>query len=266
MQDACAEEAKGSKDGLAETKVLLKDLMETLRPMFGEWQKSVSTWFSVVTLHAKDDHRLTPLYAEYQSISTKSDRLDYLSKSLASLQLELDLLRAKYPHPRRTIDELEEHAQEQVEAIIALTEKKEQRLAELARKRKEVEEARKRVEKLRGKVEDMERKSEGVMKRKDTGESAVKADWCVVQFAVVSTRALTRTLVYDRLKQYAEYVQMHLPIRSLDRVSENELRIGIALPSGGQTTLSVVFHPLTGKLAKAEVRSISTPDIYTNVV
>jgi chromosome segregation ATPase len=87
---------------------------------------------------------LTRLYAEYQSITTKSDRLEYLSKSLASLQLELDLLRAKYPHPRRTIDELEEHAQEQVEAIIALTERKEQRAAELARKRKEVEEAQKR--------------------------------------------------------------------------------------------------------------------------
>ena len=60
-----------------------------------------------------------------------------------------------------------------------------------------------------------------------------------------------------RLRQYTEYVQAHLPIRSLDRVSENELRMVIALPSGGQATLSVVFHPLTGKLAKAEVRSIS---------
>ena len=52
-------------------------------------------------------------------------------------------------------------------------------------------------------------------------------------------------------------MQAHLPIRSLDRVSENELRLVIALPSGVQTTLSVVFHPLTGKLAKAEVRCIS---------
>ncbi|SRR5258706_6076462 len=132
---------------------------------------------SVVTLRPKDAHGLTPLYAGYQSISTKSDRLEYLSKSFASLQLELDLLRAKYPHPRRTIDELEEHAQEQVEAIITLTEKKEQRAAELARKRKDVEEAQKKVEKLRGKVEDMERKAKGVAKRKDTGESAAKADW-----------------------------------------------------------------------------------------
>ena len=120
---------------------------------------------------------LTPLYAGYQSISTKSDRLEYLSKSLASFQLELDLLRAKYPHPRRTIDELEEHAQEQVEAIITLTEKKEQRAAELARKRKDVEEAQKRVEKLRGRVQDMESKAEGVMKRKDTGEGVARADW-----------------------------------------------------------------------------------------
>jgi hypothetical protein len=66
-----------------------------------------------------------------------------------------------------------------------------------------------------------------------------------------------------RLRQYTEYVQEHLPIRSLNHVSENELRMEIALPSGGHTTLSVVFHPLTGKLAKAEVRSISTPEIYT---
>ena len=132
---------------------------------------------SVVTLHPKDAYGLTPLYAGYQSISTKSDPLEYLSESLASLQLELDLLRAKYPHPRRTIDDLEEHAQEQVEMIITLTEKKEQRAAELARKRKDVEEAKKRVEKLRGKVEDMERKAESVMKRKDTGEGAAKVDW-----------------------------------------------------------------------------------------
>ena len=125
----------------------------------------------------KDAHGLTHLHAEYQSLSTKSDRLEYLSKSLASLQLELDLIRAKYPHPRRTIDELEEHAQEQVEAIITLTEKKEQRAAELAQKRKDVEEAQKRVEKLRGKVEDMGRKAEGVMKRKDGGEGAATADW-----------------------------------------------------------------------------------------
>jgi hypothetical protein len=60
-----------------------------------------------------------------------------------------------------------------------------------------------------------------------------------------------------RLKQYAEYVRVHLPLRSLDRVSENELRIELALPHGEYTTLSVVFHPLTGKLAKAEVRSSS---------
>ncbi len=69
-----------------------------------------------------------------------------------------------------------------------------------------------------------------------------------------------------RLRQYTEYVQAHLPIRSLDRASENELRMKIALPSGGQTTLSVVFHPLTGKLAKAEVRSISTRETHTNVI
>ena len=69
-----------------------------------------------------------------------------------------------------------------------------------------------------------------------------------------------------RLRQYTEYVQAHLPIRSLDRVSENELRMEIALPNGGQTTLSVVFHPLTGKLAKAEVRSVSTREIHTNII
>ena len=56
-----------------------------------------------------------------------------------------------------------------------------------------------------------------------------------------------------RLRQYTENVQGHLPIRSLDRGSENEPRTEIALPSGGQTTLSVVFHPLTGRPAKAEV-------------
>jgi hypothetical protein len=44
MQDEDVEVAKASKDGLAETKVLMKDLIETLRPMFSEWQKSVSTW------------------------------------------------------------------------------------------------------------------------------------------------------------------------------------------------------------------------------
>jgi len=54
----------------------------------------------------------------------------------------------------------------------------------------------------------------------------------------------------------------HLPIRSLDRVSENELRMEIALPSGEYTTLSVVFHPLTGKLAKSEVRPIFTRVIH----
>lgn len=54
----------------------------------------------------------------------------------------------------------------------------------------------------------------------------------------------------------------HLPIRSLDRVSENELRMEIALPNGEYTTLSVVFHPLTGKLAKAEVRSVFTRDVH----
>lgn len=129
----------------------------------------------MVTFHR---HGLTPSYAEYQSLATKSDRLEYLSKSLASLQLERDLLRAKYPHPRRTIDELEEHAQEQVEAIIALTEKKEQRAGELARKRKELEEAQKRVERHRGRVEDIEKKAEGVMKRVDGGGGgAAKADW-----------------------------------------------------------------------------------------
>ena len=176
MQDEQAEEAMASKDRLAEVKVQQKDLIETLRPMFGEWQQSVFTWPPWFLSTQKDAHRLTPLYAGYQSISTKSDRLEYLNKSLASLQLELDLLRAKYPHPRRTIDELEEHAQEQVEAIITLTEKKEQRTAELARKRKDVEEAQKKVEKLRGKVEDMERKAEDVMKRKDAGEGAATAD------------------------------------------------------------------------------------------
>ena len=221
---------------------------------------------SVVPPHPKDAHGLTLLYAGYQSISTKSDRLEYLSKSLASLQLELDLLRAKYPHPRRTIDELEEHAQEQVEAIITLTEKKEQRAAELARKRKDVEEAQKKVEKLRGKVEAMERKAEGVTKRKDTGEGAAKTDWRVVPFARVWNEDANKDIHVCRLRQYTEYVQAHLPIRSLDRVSENELRMEIALPSGGQTTLSVVFHPLTGKLAKAEVCSISTREIHTNVI
>jgi len=94
----------------------------------------------------KDDHRLTPSYAEYQSISTKSDRLEYLSKSFTPLQLEFDLIRAKYPHPRRTVDEVERHAWEQVEVIIALTEKLAQRAAELARKREDVEEAQKRMD------------------------------------------------------------------------------------------------------------------------
>jgi len=114
------------------------------------------------------------LYAEYRSLTTKSDRLEYLSKSFASLQLELDLLRAKYPHPPQTVDELEEHAQEQVEAIISLTEKKEQRAAGLAQKRKEVEEAQKRVEKLRGKVEDIETKAGGIMKKKDEGPEVAR--------------------------------------------------------------------------------------------
>lgn len=68
-----------------------------------------------------------------------------------------------------------------------------------------------------------------------------------------------------RFRQITEYVQAHLFIRSLNRVSENELRMEIALLNGGQATLSVVFHPLTGKLAKAEVRSISTREIHTNV-
>ena len=44
MQEEHAAEAKESKDGLAQAKVLLKDLIETLRPMFGEWQKSEFTW------------------------------------------------------------------------------------------------------------------------------------------------------------------------------------------------------------------------------
>ena len=175
MRDEYVGEAKGSKEGLAEVKVQLKDLIETLQPMFGEWQKGIYLWLRPTE---KEAHGLTLLCAEYQSLTTKSDRLEYLSKSLASLQLELDLLRAKYPHPRQTIDELEEHAQEQVETIIALTEKKEQRAAELARKRKQVEEAQKKVERLRGNVGDMERKAEGIMKRKDEGgEGAAKADW-----------------------------------------------------------------------------------------
>lgn len=41
MQDELADEAKMSKDELAEAKVQLKQLIETLRPMFGEWQKGV---------------------------------------------------------------------------------------------------------------------------------------------------------------------------------------------------------------------------------
>ena len=178
MQDEHAGEAKGSKEGLAEAKVQLKHLIETLRPMFGEWQNGVFAWLLWLRSIEHEAHGLTPLYAEYQSLTTKSDRLEYLSKSLASLQLELDLLRAKYPHPRRTIDELEEHAQEQVEAIIALTERKEQRAAELARRRKEVEEAQKRVERHRGRVEDIEKRAQSVTKRIDGGgEGAAKVDW-----------------------------------------------------------------------------------------
>jgi len=103
--------------------------------MFGEWKGGVfaDLWLRFTE---KEAHGLTPLFTEYQSLTTKSDRLEYLSKSLASLQLELDLLRAKYPHPRQTVDELEEHAQEQIEAIISLMEKKEHRAAELAQKRR----------------------------------------------------------------------------------------------------------------------------------
>ena len=44
MQEEYATEAKRSKDGLAQAKVLLKDLIETLRTMFGEWQESRFTW------------------------------------------------------------------------------------------------------------------------------------------------------------------------------------------------------------------------------
>ena len=96
MQDEHAGETKASKDGLAEAKVQLKGLIETLRPMFGEWKEGVfaDLWLPFTE---KEDHGLTPSYAEYQSLTTKSDRLEYLSKSLASLQLELDLPCAKYP-------------------------------------------------------------------------------------------------------------------------------------------------------------------------
>jgi chromosome segregation ATPase len=125
----------------------------------------------------KEAHGLTPSRAEYQSLATKSDRVEYLARSLASLQLELDLLRAKYPHPRRTIDQLEEHAQEQVEAIIALTEQKEERAAELARKRRELEDVQRATERLRGKVDDVERKADGVTKRKGGGGASERTDW-----------------------------------------------------------------------------------------
>jgi len=39
----------------------------------------------------------------------------------------------------------------------------------------------------------------------------------------------------------------------------------IALPNGEYATLSVVFHPLTGKLAKAEVSSLFTKEIHINL-
>ena len=44
VQDERASEAKELKDGLAEEKVQLKNLIETFRPMFGEWQKGVFAW------------------------------------------------------------------------------------------------------------------------------------------------------------------------------------------------------------------------------
>ena len=68
-----------------------------------------------------------------------------------------------------------------------------------------------------------------------------------------------------RLRQYDKYAVSHLPIRSLDRVSEDEVRMEIGLPNGEYATLSVVFHLLTGELAKAEVRSVFTREIHINV-
>ena len=66
-----------------------------------------------------------------------------------------------------------------MEAIIALTEREEQRAAELARKRKEVEEAQKRVQE----VQDIQKTAECVTKRKDGGgEGAAKVGTVIIQY------------------------------------------------------------------------------------
>ena len=64
------------------------------------------------------------------------------------------------------------------------------------------------------------------------------------------------------LRQYDEYAIARLPICPLDRVSDNEVRLDIALLNGEYVTLSGVFHPLTGKLAKTEMRFVFIREIH----
>lgn len=94
--------------------------------------------------------------------------------------MELQQLRARYPHPRLTLEEAAQFSDEQIEAIIALNDKKDEHAAEAMAAKEELKKAEERNSKLRNEVFRKEEEAAKVREKMvaDGGaEIAALSDW-----------------------------------------------------------------------------------------
>ncbi len=71
------------------------------------------------------------IFLGYAALTAKAEKAEQLAKSLQAARLEMEQLRARHPHPRMTVEEAADFSDKQIETIIILNDKKDERAADV---------------------------------------------------------------------------------------------------------------------------------------
>ncbi|CAG8679735.1 4584_t:CDS:2, partial [Acaulospora colombiana] len=210
VMDAIKAEAADAKAELKLKKEMLADAYDRMRILIPEWHK------------------------QYSDLVAKAERTERLTREIQAAKMELAQIRARHPEPRLTLDQASQYCDEQMEQFIALSEKRDELLAQAknAKERAEREEAKTRM--LREDVMKKEREADRIKEKvQSAGEKSGLPDW---------------------LASYSEFLGSYTWVSSVHQETDNELRLRLNPPDLQQpVTLSVVFDPAKCTLAGAQL-------------
>ncbi|PVF92787.1 hypothetical protein CPB86DRAFT_160897 [Serendipita vermifera] len=221
VMDGIKGEAADAKAELKLKKEMLADAYDRMRILIPEWHK------------------------QYSDLVAKAERTERLTREIQAAKMELAQIRARHPEPRLTLDQASQYCDEQMEQFIALSEKRDELLAQAksAKERAEREETKTRM--LREEVMKREREADRIREKvQSAGERSGLPDW---------------------LASYSEFLASYTWVSSVHQETDNELRLRLNPPGLQQpVTLSVVFDPAKCTLAGAQVSRFSL--LYLNFI